>query len=84
MLQWRRILPLGFLGWLIPFAVVPLKRTNAALFENIMTLVVLLTAGVPLSACFRRRHLRPAAKLAVASLWTAMNLTETRGREAGA
>ena len=49
MIAWKRAVPLGFASWLIPFvllfAAFPLKRLNGPLFDTVMTLIVLITAG---------------------------------------
>lgn len=46
--NWKRALGLGFLSWLLPFsisfAVFPLKRVNASLFDTIMSWFVVVTA----------------------------------------
>ncbi len=56
------------------FAVFPLKSANAALFETLMTLAVLLTAGVLLRIYFRARAVSAAEAAAVGMLWLAINL----------
>jgi uncharacterized membrane protein YpjA len=78
MILWKRALLLGFLSWLIPFLisflVFPLKRSNAPLFATVMTLVVLLTAGVLLRSYFRSRTVAPPEALLVGVLWFVCNL----------
>lgn len=78
MLLWKRTLALGLLAWLIPFAAgfvtFPMKTANAALFETLMTLAVLLTAGVLLRIYFRARAVRVAEAAAVGVLWLAISL----------
>jgi len=73
-----RALLLGFLSWLIPFAIgfglFPLKRTNAPLFTTLMYLVELATAGFLLALYFRRRTLSVGEALWVGMLWLGMNL----------
>jgi hypothetical protein len=77
--NWKQALGLGFLSWLLPFAisfaVFPLKRVNAPLFETAMSLVVVTTAALLARRYFRRG---PAAALGEAVLlgfvWLAVNL----------
>jgi CDP-diglyceride synthetase len=49
MILWKRAALLGFLSWMIPFAIsfllFPLKKPNAPLFGTLMGLVALLTAA---------------------------------------
>ena len=48
--NWKLALGLGFLSWLLPFAisfgVFPLKQVNAPLFDTIMSLVVVMAAAL--------------------------------------
>jgi hypothetical protein len=48
--NWRRALGLGFLSWLLPFAisfaVFPLKGMNEPLFETVMSVAVVVTAAL--------------------------------------
>jgi len=78
MIAWKRAALLGFASWLIPFVisffVFPLKRTNAPLFETLMTLIVLVTAGALFQLYFRRRALSVHEALLVGLLWLAVNL----------
>ncbi len=78
MLLWKRALAPGLLSWLIPFAagfaLFPLKSSNAALFETLMTLAVLLTAGLLLRIYFRSRTATVHEAAAVGALWMAVNL----------
>jgi len=66
------------LSWLIPFAVsflvFPLKKANAPLFENLMALVVLFTAGLLLRSYFRGRPIAVGEAVIVGTLWLAINL----------
>lgn len=78
MIAWRRAALLGFASWLIPFVVsflvFPLKQTNAPLFETLMTLVVLVTAGAALQFYFRGRPIYVTEALFISLLWLAVNL----------
>jgi uncharacterized membrane protein YpjA len=78
MILWRRALLLGFLSWLIPFVisfvVFPVKRSNAPLFATIMTLVVLLTAGILFAHYFRGKAVASSEALLVGALWFVCNL----------
>src|SRR5438067_915257 len=73
--NWKRALGLGFLSWLLPFAIsfaaFPLKGVNAPLFNTVMSLVVVMTA-----ALLGRRF--PALAIVDAVLlgfvWLAINL----------
>ena len=75
---WKRGALLGVLSWLIPlavsFAIFPLKKANAPLFENLMSLVVLLTAGILLRFYFRDRAVAVGEAVRVGTLWLAINL----------
>jgi hypothetical protein len=78
MILWKRALLLGFLSWLIPFAIsffmFPLKKSNAPLFSTLMDLVVLLAAGILLARYFRNRPIALREALLVGALWFFMNL----------
>jgi len=78
MILWKRALLLGFLSWLIPFLisflVFPVKRWNAPLFATVMTVVVVLTAGVLLRYYFRDRAVAPSEAVLVGTLWLVCNL----------
>lgn len=78
MVLWRRAALLGFLSWLVPFVVsLPmflLKQANAPLFENAITLVVLLTAGVLLKVYFKTRAVSVREAALVGILWLLINL----------
>ncbi|HMD97417.1 MAG TPA: hypothetical protein VKM93_08850 [Terriglobia bacterium] len=78
MLHWKRLLLLGFLSWLVPFAIsflaFPLKRANAPLFGTLMTLVVLMTAGVVFRVYFQNRAVSVCEAVLVGGLWTIANL----------
>ena len=58
MILWKRAALLGFLSWMIPFAIsfllFPLKKPNAPLFGTLMGLVVLLTAAALVSRYFSK------------------------------
>ena len=78
MLLWKRAVLLGFLSWLIPFvvsiAVFPLKKVNAPLFAAIMSLVVVLVAGLLLYFYFRGRSVAVGEALEVSAMWLLINL----------
>jgi hypothetical protein len=78
MIAWRRAALLGFGSWLIPFVisflVFPVKKSNAPLFETLMTLVVLVTAGAMFQLYFRGRAISVREALFVGLLWVAVNL----------
>src|ERR1035438_2632900 len=78
MILWKRAAVLGLLSWLIPFAIsfllFPLKQPNAALFETLMNLILLLTGGALLSLYFRNRSVALREAVLVGALWVAMNL----------
>ena len=78
MRRWGRVLGLGFLSWLIPFlvsfVVFPIKKANAPLFSTVMTLVVILTAGILFPICFRGRKALVFETVLVGLVWVGMNL----------
>jgi hypothetical protein len=78
MIAWKRTLLLGFASWLIPFVVsfliFPLKKSNAPLFQTLMALIVLVTAGALLQLYFRGRAVSVHEALFVSLLWLAVNL----------
>jgi len=78
MIRWKRALSLGFLSWLIPFVIsflgFPIKRINAPLFSTLMTLVVLVTAGVLFGLYFRERAALASEAVLVGVLWLVANL----------
>jgi hypothetical protein len=78
MRRWGRVLFLGFLSWLIPFVasfvLFPLKKVNAPLFSTLMTLVVVLTAGILFPICFRGRKVLVLETVLVGLLWVGINL----------
>jgi len=78
MTAWMRAARFGLASWLIPFAisfaVFPLKQRNAPLFETLMALVLVVTAGVLFARYFHGRAAAPAEALWVGLLWTAINL----------
>ena len=59
MIAWKRAALLGLASWAIPFALsflaFPLKKLNAPLFETLMALVELITAGALFQRYFRGR-----------------------------
>jgi hypothetical protein len=75
---WKRAAFLGFLSWLIPFAVsfivFFLKKSNPPLFGALMGLVVLLTGGALLTRYFRNRPVSVREAVAAGALWFFMNL----------
>jgi hypothetical protein len=78
MVLWKRAVLLGLASWLVPFVVslpmFPLKQANAPLFENVMTLVVLVTAGVLLKMYFKTRAVSVREAVLVGALWLLINL----------
>ncbi|MFZ0960832.1 MAG: hypothetical protein WAO35_07990 [Terriglobia bacterium] len=78
MIAWKRTLLLGFASWLIPFVIsfliFPLKKSNAPLFQTLMALIVLITAGALFKLYFRRRTVPVHEALIVGLLWLAVNL----------
>lgn len=78
MIAWRRAALVGLASWLIPFVIsfliFPVKKSNAPLFETLMTLVVLVTAGVMYQLYFRGRAVSTSEAVSVGFLWLAVNL----------
>jgi uncharacterized membrane protein YpjA len=78
MILWKRGLLLGFLSWLLPFAIsfliFPVKRWDAPLFSTVMNLVVLLVAGLLFYFYFRGRPVTISEALLVGSLWVVCNI----------
>ncbi|HUB83651.1 MAG TPA: hypothetical protein VMB03_32860 [Bryobacteraceae bacterium] len=78
MIAWKRAALLGLASWMIPlvvsFLIFPLKKSNAPLFESLMALVELLTAGVLFQRYFRGRPAAAVEAFAVGLLWLAVNL----------
>jgi hypothetical protein len=78
MITWTRATLLGFASWFIPFAisflVFPLKKSNAPLFETLMMLIVIVTAGALFQIYFRGRTISVPEALLVGLLWLAVNL----------
>lgn len=78
MIARKRAALLGFASWLIPFVVsffaFPVKKSNAPLFETLMTLIVLVTAGVLFQVYFRGRTVLVHEALLVGLLWLVVNL----------
>jgi hypothetical protein len=73
-----RVVLLGLLSWLIPFAagflLFAVKKANASLFTTLMYLVVLVTAGGLLSWYFRERAVSAREAALVGAAWLAINL----------
>jgi len=78
MIDWKRGTLLGLASWLIPFIIsflaYPLKKSHAPLFETLMTLVVLVTAGALFPRYFRGRPVSIPEAVSVGLLWLAVNL----------
>ena len=78
MVIWKRAALLGLASWLIPFVIsillFPVKNSNRQLFETLMTLILLITAGALFQLYFRRRTLRATEAFAVGLLWLTFNL----------
>lgn len=78
MILWKRAAFLGFLSWLLPFAVsfiaFPLKKSNPPLFISLMGLTVLAMGGALLTRCFRDRPVSVREAVLVGALWFFMNL----------
>jgi hypothetical protein len=78
MIAWKRAALLGLASWAIPFALsfllFPLKRSNAPLFETLMALAELVTAGALFQRYFRGRAVSAGEAVRVGLLWLAVNL----------
>jgi hypothetical protein len=78
MIAWKRAALLGLASWAIPFALsflaFPLKKLNAPLFETLMALVELITAGALFQRYFRGRTISAGEGVSVGLLWLAVNL----------
>ena len=78
MIEGKRAAFLGFLSWLIPFAVSFLlfhvKQSNPPLFSTLMDLVVFSTGGALLTLCFRNRPVSVREAVLVGVLWLFINL----------
>lgn len=78
MIAWKRAAALGLGSWAIPFAVsfvlFPLKKSNAPLFETLMALIEVITAGALFQRYFRARAVAPGEAVTVGLLWLAVNL----------
>jgi hypothetical protein len=78
MIAWKRAVALGLASWAIPFAfsflAFPLKKSNAPLFETVMALTELITAGVLFQRYFRGRAVSAREAVPVGLLWLAVNL----------
>jgi hypothetical protein len=78
MIVWKRAALLGIASWAIPFALsflaFPLKKSNAPLFETLMALAELITAGALFQRYFRGRAISVREAVAVGVLWLAANL----------
>ena len=73
-----RVVLLGLLSWLIPFAagilLFAVKKANSALFTTLMYLVVLVTAGALFGWYFRNRAVSVREGLLVGAAWLAISL----------
>jgi hypothetical protein len=78
MIPWKRAALFGVLSWLPPFALsfalFHLKRSNPPLFESLMTLIVVLTAGALFPLYFRNRSVSIREAAAAGVVWLAANL----------
>lgn len=78
MILWKRSFLLGLLSWLIPFfagfLLFPVKHANAPLFETLMSLILLVTAGALIRLYFRVRSVAVFEALLVGTLWLGINL----------
>jgi hypothetical protein len=78
MIAWKRAALLGLASWAIPFAfsflLFPLKKVNAPLFQTLMALAVLVTAGTLFQRYFRGRAVSAGEALPVGAIWLAINL----------
>jgi hypothetical protein len=78
MIAWKRAALLGLASWAFPFAfsflLFPLKKSNAPLFETLMTLAILVTAGALFQRYFRGRAVSVGEAVRVGVLWLAVNL----------
>jgi len=76
--RWKRAVALGLLSWLLPFAfgflAYPLKRSNAPLFESVMSLAVVLTAALLARRYFHAASPPVAEAALLGFLWVAINL----------
>jgi uncharacterized membrane protein (DUF373 family) len=77
-IPWKRAALFGVLSWIPPFvlsfALFHLKRSNPGLFESLMTLIVLLTAGALFPLYFRNRSVSVREAVAAGAVWLAANL----------
>jgi len=77
-IHWKRAAGLGFLSWLMPFLfaflVFPLKQLNAALFETVMSLTLIVTAAVLARRYFRDVTPHLGEALVIGLLWVTINL----------
>jgi hypothetical protein len=74
MSSWKRAITLGFVSWLIPFAVAfiafPLRESMRPLFESIMAVTVPVTAvGLGLAYFRRVRHITVREGLLLGLVW---------------
>jgi uncharacterized membrane protein YpjA len=60
--------------FVISFVLFPLKKDNAPLFGNLMSLIVLLTGAALLNRYFRSRPVSVHEAVRVGTLWLAINL----------
>jgi len=78
MKDWKRALALGFLSWLLPFiggfVAFPLKKLDPALFDTVMALMLIATAGWLARRYFHGREITAAEASMLGFLWVAINL----------
>jgi uncharacterized membrane protein YpjA len=76
--HWRRAALLGLMSWLVPFGLAlllfPLKGINPPLFGNVMSVIVLLTAGMLMPVYFQHRVIFMTEALLIGILWLVINL----------
>jgi hypothetical protein len=76
--HWKRALALGLLSWLIPFAIsfaiFPLKRVNAPLFEAAMSVTVVVVAALLARRYFAAGGPRFGEAALLGVVWLAVNL----------
>jgi len=79
MTSWKRAITLGFMSWLVPFAVAliafPLRESWRPLFESIMAVTVPVTAvGLGLAYLRRVAHITLREGLLLGLVWFALCL----------
>jgi hypothetical protein len=76
--HWKRALALGFLSWLVPFAIsfciYPLKKASEPLFETAMSLVLVGVGGGLSRRYFRDEAPGVVPALALGIVWAAINV----------